>query len=189
MPPSGPPDSNRQSSAPCADGIRLCTWNTRVGNGLPATRGDGRATTKRVRASHFIFYTMTPGDEDAHSRDGGNGTSAIPKNLVGTGATYEHHIIEDHVDIGMFLHDIPRDIAWILKVFTEFESISHLALHPKKCAAAPIWCRDHIAFKMKQWMQDPLSFNFVVSGAARYLGLMLGPEAGISSWSKANNNY
>jgi hypothetical protein len=70
-----------------------------------------------------------------------------------------------------------------------FKSASGLALSFKKCMLIPLWQVDHS--DLKQWISRHVcdAKNCEISGMAKYLGIMVGPESACISWRGPTAKY
>ena len=95
-------------------------------------------------------------------------------------------------DIGTLLN-APHQIPTLHANFALFQRVSNLALKPKKCVVVPLGApltteraqlvRDYITKHAPSWC------SFKITDVAEYLGFLLGPKGGLTSWKKAVGNY
>ena len=88
-------------------------------------------------------------------------------------------------DIGAALNDI-RGLGVMRPIFIILVRAARLSLKPLKCVLVPLAtkCTPHTRKIIRQWLVShcPSWVHFEIKGSARYLGFILGPEAGESCW-------
>ena len=76
----------------------------------------------------------------------------------------------------------------VAKCFEIFRSIANLALNPKKCVIvlSSVEATPHNIHIIRQWLSVhiPAWSEFGIANAAKYLGFVLGPRAGLSQWAE-----
>ena len=89
----------------------------------------------------------------------------------------------------MVVTDFHRYANTILVTFSEFQAISCLKLNLPKTVLVPLWKSE--VGQIRRMLQDmyPNWARVDVSYASRYLGFMLGPEAGETGWNKATCKF
>ena len=92
-------------------------------------------------------------------------------------------------DIGAIIRDIPKEAALLMSTFADFGKASGLDLNFPKTLVVPLWeggiteARDSMTKRDVRWN----SVAFDDKGA--YLGFVLGPGKGDSSWHKAISKF
>ena len=84
-----------------------------------------------------------------------------------------------------FMEEFPR----IIKTFVIFESASGLALNFKKCVLVPLFKADYNS--LREWILQHVQAakDFMISGTAKYLGVLVGPESACLSWKAPTAKY
>jgi len=76
----------------------------------------------------------------------------------------------------------------VAKCFEIFRSIANLSLNPKRCVIVlnSIEATPHNIYVIRQWLAAniPTWAEFGITNAAKYLGFVLGPRAGLAQWTE-----
>ena len=87
-------------------------------------------------------------------------------------------------DTALVVEDYIKDLPYLSLLFEDFRRISGLELNVKKTVFIPLW-QYSTSEQVRKLVREycPLWSDFIISGVGRYLGFMVGPKAGTSSWS------
>ena len=90
-------------------------------------------------------------------------------------------------DLAALFTDFFEQFPKVMQVFEEFEKVSGLSLNVKKCVLVPLW--SITVPTMKGWLETnvPLAQACAICQYAKYLGIMLGPEAAELSWKASGD--
>ena len=92
-------------------------------------------------------------------------------------------------DLGALLFDLFKSLPWLMHVFYQFASASGLHLNKEKCVLIPLWS---ISEKnLRNWLAEDVGGfqKCTISNFAKYLGIMIGPDAAGKSWVAPTKKY
>ena len=93
-------------------------------------------------------------------------------------------------DTAIVIQDYVKELPALARIFIEFEDISGLGLNVEKTVFIPLWqstSAKSVSCLLKELC--PPWGGFIVSDRGKYLGFMVGPGAGSSSWKGALAKY
>jgi hypothetical protein len=92
-------------------------------------------------------------------------------------------------DVAVVTPDLKKHIAEAVPLFNDFGKVSGLFLNIHKTVVIPLG--DETAAQLRDWLREqyPCWATVAIEGTARYLGFMLGPERGESSWDAALRKF
>ena len=91
-------------------------------------------------------------------------------------------------DTAVTIDDVEKYVPRLEKVFREFEAISGMRLNVAKTSLIPLWGGAELAYAEAKAMLTrvcPAWKGFQIVGSGTYLGFMIGPMRGSSSWNQA----
>ena len=113
-----------------------------------------------------------------------------------------HHMAHTHIpicivracadDVGASMGNISSLVS-LHACYSEMQVVSGLRLKPKKCVIIPLAAKFHTALiaQYRSWLAAhiPEWEHFTIAPHGKYLGFMLGPDAGTAQWEGPKHKY